>query len=232
VRTGEYLSFPAASGPERFLIVGVFYEYSHDQGIVYMSEKNFQRCGGDARPNSLGVYLRDPAAAALVSQTFRARFSTNGQFAIFSNAELRRRVFEIFDQTFAVTLVLRAIAVIVALIGIFFSLTTLVLERSRELAVLRAIGGSRAQVRRLLLSESALIAWLAAAVGIVSGLCLSIVLTGVINRAFFGWTVRLAFPWGTMAATPLWIVAAALAAAVLPAWRAGAMEIAEAVREE
>ena len=57
-------------------------------------------------------------------------------------------------------------------------------------------------------------------------------LTGVINRAFFGWTIQLAFPWGSLAVTPLWIVAAALLAGVLPAWRAGRVVVAEAVRSE
>ena len=77
-----------------------------------------------------------------------------------------------------------------------------------------------------------MIGFLAAVVGVVSGLCLSLVLTGVINRAFFGWTIQLAFPWGALAFTPVWIVAAALVAGLLPAWRAGRLVVAEALREE
>ncbi len=118
---------------------------------------------------------------------------------ILSNGDLRKRVFEIFDQTFAVTYVLRTIAVLVAIVGIALTLTTLIAERSRELGLLRAIGGSVAQLRKLLLWESAMIGFLAAAVGLVSGVALSLVLTGVINRAFFGWTIQLAFPWRTLA---------------------------------
>ena len=59
----------------------------------------------------------------------------------------------------------------------------------------------------LLLWESAMIGLLAAVVGVASGICLSFVLTGVINRAFFGWTIQLAFPWGSLAFTPFWIIA-------------------------
>ena len=40
------------------------------------------------------------------------------------------------------------------------------------------------------------------ALGLASGLCLSLILTGVINRAFFGWTIQLAFPWWSLAWTP------------------------------
>ena len=61
------------------------------------------------------------------------------------------------------------------------------------------------------------------------GLCLSLVLTGVINRAFFGWTIQLAIPWVSLALTPLWIIAAAIVAGLFPAWRAGRMMLAEAI---
>jgi putative ABC transport system permease protein len=84
----------------------------------------------------------------------------------------------------------------------------------------------------LLLWEAALIGVLASVVGIVSGVCLSTVLTGVINRAFFGWTIRLAFPWVSLLLTPTWIIAAAVIAGVIPAWRAGRMVLAESLRTE
>ena len=77
-----------------------------------------------------------------------------------------------------------------------------------------------------------MIGLLASVLGVASGLCLSLVLTGVINRAFFGWTVQLAFPWGSLACTPVWIIAAAVAAGWIPAWRAGRLTLAEAVRSE
>ncbi len=121
---------------------------------------------------------------------------------------------------------------LVAVIGIFLGLTTLVTERSRELGVLRSIGASAGQIRRLLLWESGMIGLLASVLGVASGLCLALVLTGVINRAFFGWTIQLAFPWWSLAWTPLWIIAAAIVAGWIPAWRAGRLDIAEAVRSE
>jgi putative ABC transport system permease protein len=151
---------------------------------------------------------------------------------IYSNQSLRTRVFEIFDQTFAVTYVLRTIAIIVAVTGIFLALTILIAERSRELAIVRAIGGSAAQIRKILLWETAMLGVLAAAIGLASGLCLSLVLTGVINRAFFGWTIQLAFPWRSLALTPFWIFAAAIVAGILPAWRAGRLVLAESLRSE
>ena len=229
---GETLRLPSPEGVESFPIAGVFYDYTSDQGTVFLSEKNFLKFWHDDRVNSLGLYLKKGADPETVAEAFRGRFSKSGEFSIYSNRLLRARIFEIFDQTFAVTYVLRTIAVVVAIVGIFLGLTTLVTERSRELGVMRSIGASAAQIRRLLLWESGMIGLLASALGLASGLCLSLILTGVINRAFFGWTIQLAFPWWSLAWTPIWIVAAAVVAGWIPAWQAGRINVAEAVRSE
>jgi putative ABC transport system permease protein len=232
VADGETLTLPTPSGREAFPIAGVFYDYTNDQGTVFLSQKNFRRFWHDDRVHSVALYLKKGASPQVVAEAFRKRFSNRGEFSIYSNRSLRARIFEVFDQTFAVTYVLRTIAVVVAVVGIFLGLTTLVAERSRELGVLRSIGASAAQLRRLLLWESGMIGVLASLLGTASGLCLSLVLTGVINRAFFGWTIQLAFPWASLAWTPVWIVVVAIAAGWIPAWRAGRVNIAKAVRSE
>ena len=232
LRDGDLLELPTPQGTRRFPIVGTFYDYTRDQGLAYMSQATFLPIWNDDRVHSVAVYLKPDSSAADVAAAFRAELSGAGQFITFSNRELRTRIFEIFDQTFAVTYVLRSIAVIVAVIGICLTLTTLITERSRELAVLRAIGGSAAQLRKLLLWESGMIGLLAALVGLASGICLSFVLTGVLNRAFFGWTIQLAFPWSSLAWTPVWIIGVGIAAGLLPAWRAGRLALAEALRTE
>jgi putative ABC transport system permease protein len=218
-------------GPHSFPVVAIFYDYVRDQGIVYMSASNFSRFWHDDRIQNVAVYLKTGHRAEEVKDAFRARFGP-GRFAIFSNELLRRRIFEIFDQTFAVTYVLLAISIFVAVTGIFLSLTILIAERGRELAILRAVGASAGQIRRLLLTETAMLGLLAAAIGLACGLCLALVLTGVINRVFFGWTIHLAFPWTNLAWTPLWILATAIVAGIIPAWRASRMALADNLRDE
>ena len=229
---GDVMELTTPDGPRPFPIAGVFYDYTRDQGIVYMSARTFVSLWRDDRVHSVAIYLKENRAAEEVSDAFRSEFSRDGQFMIYSNQSLRRRIFEIFDQTFAVTYVLLAIAIFVAITGIFLSLTILITERQRELAILRAIGASAGQIRKILLSETAMLGVLATAVGMVSGICLSLVLTGVINRAFFGWTIHLAFPWRSLWFTPIWILAAAIIAGIVPAWRASRMVLADNLRNE
>jgi ABC-type lipoprotein release transport system permease subunit len=80
---------------------------------------------------------------------------------------------------------------------------------------------------------SLLVSWFAnAAAGLASGAALAMVLTWVVNKAFFGWTVSLACPAAPLALTPVWLVAVSILAALVPAWIAARTPPAAAVRFE
>ncbi len=230
---GDTVPLPTPRGVIPYRIGGVYYDYSRDSGVILIARENFNRHWDDRRVQSVALYLKDPATQLEeAADALRAFAGQRGKFLVYSNRTLRERVFQIFDQTFRVTYVLRAIAVVVAVAGIFLGLTTLVAERGREIGVLRAVGASAGQIRGMILAESGLIGLAASVLGVIAGIALSVVLTVVINRAFFGWTIPLAFPWASLLATPLWIVPAALAAGWIPAARAARRPIAEAVRSE
>ena len=174
----------------------------------------------------------DDAARDLLEAELRTRFAASGELAIYSNHTLRGRVLEVFDQTFAVTYVLRAIAVFVGAVGIALGLGILVAERQRETGVLRAIGASPRQVGGLVMGEAGWIGLHSAIAGLACGGALAVVLAQVVNRAFFGWTIDMAVPWAELLWLPVWVCALAMAAALLPARRAARIPVAESVREE
>ena len=64
------------------------------------------------------------------------------------------------------------------------------------------------------------------------GLVLSMILTWVVNKAFFGWTVRYEVPWREWALTPLWVIPTSLLAGLLPAWKAASTNLSAALRSE
>jgi putative ABC transport system permease protein len=232
VRDGDRLTLATPRSPAEFEVAGVYADYTRDQGVIMMARANFDPWWSDPKVQSLAVYLRSGAAWEPLADAFRAQFSREGEFIIYSNRSLRARILGVFDQTFAVTYMLRTVALLVAIAGIFLSMTTLVAERQREIGVLRAVGASRGQVQGLLMTEAGMIGAVATVLGMASGLVLALALTWVVNPAFFGWTIHLQIPWASLLATPLWILPAALLAAWYPAWRASQTEIAEAVREE
>ena len=228
----EKISLPTPAGVREFTVCGIYRDFARDSGTILMPRALFDQYWHDNQVHSLALKLRDSSLGASVSDAFRERFGRQGQFVLYDNAALRQRVFDIFDETFAVTSVLRIIAVVVAIGGVLFSLSALVIEREREIGVLRAMGASRPQVLGVFLTEASLIALTAALSGLASGGALAMVLTWVINKAFFGWTIDLSYPTLPMVTMPLWIIGAALLAALLPAWRAARIAPARAVRFE
>jgi putative ABC transport system permease protein len=98
--------------------------------------------------------------------------------------------------------------------------------------LLRALGGTPGYVGGLVLAEAGLLGLTSALLGVVAGLPLAMVLTWVVNPAFFGWTIQLSLPWAALLWTPVWITAAAFIAAWWPAQVARRVEIAEALHEE
>jgi putative ABC transport system permease protein len=215
----------------RLRIAGVYYDYTTEGGLVVMDRRVFQELWADPWLNSIVIYLAPDAEAEAVRQAIR-RASGREDLLLFSNRDLRHRILEIFDQTFAITYALQAIALIVAALGVLTTLAASVLERTREIGILRSLGVTRGGLARAVLTEAGLLGILANALGTLAGLGLSLILIHVINKQSFGWTIQFAFP-GRMifqyAVLTVWV---SLLAGFFPAWRASRLPIAEAVRYE
>jgi putative ABC transport system permease protein len=226
------LTILTPTGEAAFRVAGVYADYTRDQGVIFMAEPLYLQHWPPTGAHSLAVYLQSGTNVSAIAEEFRSKFSPAGEYTVYSNRTIRQRIFRIFDQTFAVTYVLRTIALIVAIVGTFLSVTALVAERQREIGLLRAVGASRAQVVRLFMGEAGMIGCIASLLGAGSGAILALVLTWVVNPAFFGWTIHLHVPWLSLAAMPFWMIASTNLAAWLPAARAADAAIADAIREE
>ncbi|MGH8056245.1 MAG: ABC transporter permease, partial [Candidatus Entotheonellia bacterium] len=167
-----------------------------------------------------------------VAQEIQRRFGGTHRLFLFSNRAFKEEIYQLIDQSFVITYALEIIAMAVGIMGIVTALYTSVLERQRELSVLRALGAQRRQVRKIVLLESGLLGLLGVSVGTVCGGCLSLILIYVINRQSFGWTLRMAFPTGTMVLNLSLVLVAALGAGLWPAHLASKVRLAETLRME
>ena len=113
---------------------------------------------------------------------------------MFTNRNLRAEAIQIFDRTFAITYALEVVAIAVAIIGVAGALLALVIDRRRELGLLRFLGASVGQIRKLILVEAGLIGLLANLAGLALGIVLSLLLIFVINKQSFGWTIQFHWP--------------------------------------
>ena len=232
VRAGDFVELPGPAGPVRVRVAGVFTDYSNDRGTITLDRAKFQKIwplkGADTLAVALKPNVSPEEGARRVEQALRGRFALR----VRTNATLRRLVLQIFDRTFAVTYALEAVAIAVAVLGVFNTLTALVLERRREIGLLRVLGASAARVKRAVRYEAAAIGALGIAMGLASGAAMSLVLVHVINRQSFGWTIAMRWPWAFLAGALALVFATTLLAAARPAGLAAATDVAAALKEE
>jgi putative ABC transport system permease protein len=231
VQPGDQITLTTDHGAQTFPIVGIYYDYSSDQGMVLMTLDTYRRFWSDESVSAIAVYLARGANENQVEDAIRAALG-GSNVVVQSNKALRADALVIFDRTFAITLALRLIAVVVAFIGVLGALMALQLERTRELGTLRASGMTLPQLWRLTLLESGLMGATAGLLSIPTGLLLSVVLIYVINLRSFGWTIFFEpVPEVYLEALAVAVIAALLAA-VYPMLRLGRLQVADALREE
>jgi putative ABC transport system permease protein len=125
-------------------------------------------------------------------------------------------------------LAMLTLAVFVSVFGMINTLVLSVYERTREIGMLRAIGMTRRQVRRMIRQESVITALIGAAIGLPLG----IFLAGLVNRALSEYDVRFAIPWGWLVAITIVAIIIGILAAVFPARRAAKLNPLEAIAYE
>ncbi|GAA0609131.1 FtsX-like permease family protein [Kribbella sandramycini] len=140
---------------------------------------------------------------------------------------------KIFDVLLAVGIGLLGVSVLIALVGVGNTLSLSVLERTRENALLRAMGLTRRQLRSMLAIESVLMALVAAGLGIALGLIYGWVgTTALMGSQTKDGTVEYALPIGLLIAIAAVAIVAGLLASVLPARRAAKVAPAGALATE
>ncbi|MFM7848270.1 MAG: FtsX-like permease family protein, partial [Rubrivivax sp.] len=192
---GSLLLLPLEGRVVSTQVRGVWRDYARQFGAVVMSRADYQALTGDTRVNDLALWLDTPAGAGptphvqQVQQGLRRLAPDPAMLEFASTPELRKLSLAIFDRSFAVTYYLQAVAIGIGLIGVAASLSAQVLARRKEFGLLSHLGLTGRQVVAVVSVE--VLAWLAAgaAVGLLLGLAISVVLVHVVNPQSFHWTM-------------------------------------------
>jgi putative ABC transport system permease protein len=178
-----------------------------------------------ARENRLTFVQADGAGA---KQALKRALAGYPDVKVSSRSQFAKDQISWVSNLLSILYVLLGLAVVVSLFGIINTLVLSVFERTRELGMLRAIGMSRRQVRRMILHESIITSLIGATMGIAMGLFLSILVT----TALAGEGLRFALPVGSLVAFVIVAIAAGSLAAILPARRAARLDPLTALQYE
>jgi putative ABC transport system permease protein len=116
--------------------------------------------------------------------------------------------------------------------GVGGALLALVIDRRREIGLLRFLGAAQGQIRRMILFEAGMLGLLANAAGMVLGFFLSLLLIYVINKQSFGWTIQFHWPVAILVGALSMVYVATLLAALYPARLATRLVPIEVIHEE
>ena len=152
------------------------------------------------------------------------------QFSLVSGREYRQQNEQLFQVAFASIYILFAFLAIPALIAMLNTLAIGVLERTREIGMIRAVGATQRQVKRMVTAEALLLAAFGTTFGILAGLYLGYVM--IVAFAGAGFPVQFYFPWTGVIITVVIGLLFGLLAALAPARRAANMDMITALRYE
>ena len=232
VKAGDRIKLNTPQGEREFLVSGVFYDYSSDWGMVLLEKKLFQSLWKDETIHSAGIYLKEGVSQEAFKEAIRERYSKPYRLFVVSHRQLRKEVLKIFDQTFAITYALEFIAIIVAILGIVNSLNALIIERQRDIGIVRAVGAFQRQIQKTTLIEAGMIGFFSHILGLLCGFLLSVLLIYVINKQSFGWTVQFSIPLRSLIESWLIVMITSIGAGFIPARRAAKMNVVESLRME
>ena len=231
LKTGDTITLSLGESRADFHVVDITYDYASERGYIFMDRETMLRYLPDPTPSNLAVFVAPKANVQEVRQRIQ-NISAENHLLIFSDRDLRTEAIRIFDRTFAITYALETVAVIVAVMGIAGALLALVIDRRRELGLLRFLGASASQVRKLILVEAGLVGILATLAGSMLGFFLSLILVFVINKQSFGWTIHFHWPVGVILGALTVVYLATLISGIYPAMLAAKLDPLEVIHEE
>jgi putative ABC transport system permease protein len=136
------------------------------------------------------------------------------------------------EQSFVVNYAVEIVAVVVAIFSVINTLLASILDRTREIGVLRAVGATQAQVRRIIVMEAGWMGLLGGILGLVAGTVMSYHHVVYNTKMLTGWTFQFYYPYDVAALSLVAAVALCLAAGYVPAKQAAAIPVVTAIGYE
>lgn len=229
---GDSVKIASPEGEQTYQVVAVANDFINTKiTTAYVSQANLKRDFHKTEDVLIQIDLAPNADVAHVEARFQEIVARYPQFKLISGSAYVQEMRQTFNMAFSFYYILLGFLALPSLIAILNTLAIGVIERTREIGMLRAIGATRRQVRRTILAEAILLAATGTAFGILAGLYLGYVMVlGIGASGMF--PLEYSFPLaGALAAVAVGLLFGVIAA-LIPARQAAQMDIIHALRYE
>jgi putative ABC transport system permease protein len=213
----------------RLTVDGTIKDNADLLGTLIVTEQTLRSRFGAREPVMTLVRLEEGANAEAVKERIEERVDRRFPTVdTLNQQELKDNQEEQIQQLVSFFYVLLALAIVISLLGIVTTLALSIHERTRELGMLRAVGMSRRQVRRLVRYESVI----TALIGAILGTILGIIFAALVSRPLADEGFELAYPIDTLIVLLVLAALAGVLAAIVPARRAARLDVLRALAYE
>ena len=216
LHAGDTVALDSPTGRRAFRVGAIVLDYTMDIGTFMVDIDAFERWWRDALVTSFLVYLQPDADRAAVRAAIVERFAGRFPLAVLTGDEFERNITDAIDGAFVLTYAIELVAAVIAGVGVLNFFLAEILDRRREIGMLRTVALDRRQLLRDLTGEAMLIGACGGMLAIAWGWPIARVIVTHSTRLVSGWQLAFAFPWPMALAMPAVVAGTAAAAAWIP----------------
>jgi len=223
VSAGQSLELRTPKGSIQLVVRAVVVDYTSETGTAFIDLRHFYQYWGDSVVDSLFVYVTDQEPVDTVAERIRSALSSRqaGEtMFVTKTSTMERHLVNTLRRVFSYSIAAEVMTLIIGLLGVVGTMVAAVLDRRREIGMLRAVGATRGQVAVAIVVEAAFLGLCAAIAGILVGVAETQVFFQTLVATQTGWHLTFVFPWLSALRTTSLVVATSALAGALPAYRA------------
>ena len=199
---------------------------------MLIDRASYKKYWRDELVDAFDLWLEPGADQAAVIKRIKDDYGEKYQLFISTHRELKDAVVRIMEQSFVVNYAVEIVAVVVAIFSVINTLLASILDRIREIGVLRAIGATQAQVRRIVVLEAGWMGFLGGLLGLFAGTIMAYHHVVYNTKFLTGWTFQFYYPYGVAILSLVASVVLCLMAGYGPAKQAASRPIVTAIGYE
>jgi putative ABC transport system permease protein len=232
VRAGDVVTLPAEQGPVQLRVIGAMVDYTWNHGSLLVDRRDFKKHWHDDKVSAFDVYLKSGVDVRQAKELVDMRFGAQHQLFAATHDEMQAQIDSVIERLYGIGYAQQLVVIAVAALGVITALLISVMQRQREIGLLRAIGASRSQVIRSVLAEACLMGVIGAGIGILVAMPLQWYILQVVILDESGYLFPVHIPWIGAVVIGTAALLTATAAGLFPALHAVRQRIPEAIAYE
>ena len=230
-KIGESIILQTPTGSREYRIVGLASDFLNAKiATIYVSMQSIEQDFNKKEDILLQIGLTDPSKKAEAETQIKTLMAAYPQFRLLVGADYINENISLLKAATAGIFLMLVFLAVPSLLAMLNSMAVAVIERTREIGMLRAIGATRRQVRSAITHEGIILALIGSILGIVAGIYLGYV--GSMAMKALGYPMEYVFPLGTIVAALVTGLLFGILSSELPSRQAARMNVVEALRYE